>query len=95
MKKPKIARICALEKKLTTLKKIKCSQTTKRKLRRAARDWIAWEKQHVKDLHSHKYLGSDIGRSFHNGSISMLELFFNLRDKNEQGGKRKWKTKKQ
>ena len=82
MKKLKITRIYALEKKLTTLKKIKCSQKTKKKLRKAARDWINWEKQHVKDLHHHDNFGGDIGKSFHNGSISMLEVFFNISEKN-------------
>lgn len=81
MKKQKTAIIYNSEKKLITLKKVKCSQITKRKLRKAARDRITWIKQHVKDLHSGKAgddFGKDAGKSFHNRSISMIELFFNI-----------------
>ncbi len=74
MKKPKIARIYALEKKLTTLNKIKCSQTIKKRLRKAARDWINWIKQHKEDL---KGLGSEHS-NYHEGQIDMLEMFFNI-----------------
>lgn len=92
MKKPKIARIYALEKKLKTLKKINCSPNLKRKLRKAARDWINWEKQHVKDLHGGKWgenVGDDIGRNYHHGSISMLETFFNLNNFKSKPNKKK------
>ncbi|PIN77146.1 hypothetical protein COV15_02970 [Candidatus Woesearchaeota archaeon CG10_big_fil_rev_8_21_14_0_10_34_12] len=74
MKKQKIAKIYELEKKITNLEKIKISSKAKKKLRKAARDWIRVIKQHVKELHK----GDEIGKSYHVGSISILEVFFNL-----------------
>jgi len=69
--------------KLKTLKDMDFSQEIKRKISNSAKEWIKWEKRHLKDFHSE---GS---KSFHNGSISMLQTFFNIK-----GAKRKCKNKK-
>ena len=78
MKKRKIARIYALERKLTTLKKIKCPSQIKRKLRKAAKDWIAWINQHMEDLQHPPE------NFYHEGEINILELFFNIKRKKDE-----------
>ena len=87
MKKIKIARIHKLEKKLTTLKKIKCPPRLKRKLRKMARDWISWIKQHMEDIHKDAK-GNYEFHNYHQGEINILEILFNLKNgknKNNQG----------
>ena len=92
MKKIKNARIPKLEKKLTTLKKIKCSPRLKRKLRKMARDWISWIKQHMEDIHKDAK-GNYEFHNYHKGGINILEILFNIKKKNEKNknnqGKRK------
>lgn len=79
----KKARIYLIEKKLVTLKKIKCSPKIKRKLRKADIDWINWEKQHMEDVHRDEE-GNYEFHSYHQGSIDMLKIFFNIKRKNEK-----------
>jgi len=69
-----------LEKKLITLKNIKCPPKIKQRLRKAAKDWNNWIKQHSDDL---KGLGSE-HRTYHQGQIDMIRLFFNIKDKDER-----------
>lgn len=78
----KRAKIYELEKKLTTLKKIKCPPNVKRQLRKAARDWIklskfeiSLEKGKVEDY------GSDMHRNYHQGQSDILEIFFNIKER--------------
>lgn len=66
---------------LKSLKNIDIPKDAKKKLRHFAREWIKWEKQHVKEFHD---VDKDSG--FHAGSISIMETFFNLYKKN---GKKK------
>ncbi|MFA7707667.1 MAG: hypothetical protein WCX73_01845 [Candidatus Pacearchaeota archaeon] len=65
-----------IEGKLITLKKIKCSWEIKKKLRKAARDWITYIKQHVSEVHK-----GDYSNYYHFGEINFIELFFNIQDK--------------
>lgn len=78
------AKIYDLEKKLITLRKINCSSDLKNQLRKAAKDWIdilkfevSGEKGKIGDY------GSDMHRIYHQGQIDMLEIFFNIKDKNK------------
>lgn len=75
----KKARICSLEKKLTTLKKIKCPLKVKKELRQEAKNWIKWINQHIKDFHDDK-----MTKLYHQGGIDMLEIFFNVKDKEKR-----------
>jgi hypothetical protein len=83
MRKLKIAKIYALEKKLTTLKKIKCSADAKRKLRKAARDWINYINIHMNEINHPFY------NLYHRGEINAYCLFFNIKEKKKGEGKRK------
>lgn len=71
----KKARIYSLEKKLTTLKKIKCPSKVKKELRKEAKNWIKWINQHIEDLHNDKMSS----KSHHQGGIDILEIFFNVK----------------
>jgi len=63
---------------LKNINSIDCSEETRKKLKHYAREWVRWEKQHVKDFHS-----IDKDRGFHAGSISIMKTFFNLYTKRE------------
>ena len=78
MKKAKTnkSEIYNLEKNLITLEKIKCPLEIKRRLRKAAKDWIAYIKQHVSEAHR-----GDFSNYYHVGEINFIELFFNIRKK--------------
>lgn len=68
-----------IEERLITLKKIKCPLEIKKKLRKAARDWIAYIKQHVSEVHR-----GDDSNYYHVGEINFIELFFNIKEENEK-----------
>ena len=66
---------------LKNIDTIDCPEEIRQKLKHYVKEWIRWEKQHVKDFHSF-----DEDRGFHAGSISIMKTFFNLYKKN---GKKK------
>ena len=66
-------------KKLMTLKDVKCSPEIKKQIRKFAREWIEWEIDHYNALHKGSWY-EDPGKSFHRGSISMIETFCNLEE---------------
>jgi len=68
-----------LEKSLVTLKKIKCSLKVKKKLRKAARDWIKFIKQHISDIHRDGFF-----KEYHLGEIAFIELFFNIKNNDKK-----------
>ncbi len=72
-----------VEERLITLKKIKCSWETKKKLRKAAKDWIAYIKQHVSEVHR-----GDDSNYYHVGEINFIKLFFNIKEENGKKNKR-------
>ena len=72
-----------IEERLTTLKNIKCSLEAKRRLRKAAKDWIAYIKQHVSEAHR-----GDFSNYYHAGEINFIELFFNIKEENGNKNKR-------
>lgn len=66
-----------IEQNLITLKNIKCPPEVKRSLRKAAKDWIKFIKQHISEIHKDGFF-----KDYHIGEISFIELFFNIKDKN-------------
>jgi len=83
MKKTKVSKFYELPKKLKTLKEIKCPPNVKRKLRKAARDWIKVSKFEISEEKGKiGDYGSDMHRNYHQGQIDMLALFFNIHEKN-------------
>ena len=75
---------------MTTLKKIKCHPRLKRKLRKMAREWISWTKQHMEDIHKDAN-GNYEFYNYHQGEIDILEILFNLKNEKSKNnlGKRK------
>ena len=81
----KKAKIYEFEKRLTTLRKIKCSPDVKRQLREAVKDWIkiskfeiSGEKGKIGDY------GSDMHINYHQGQIDMLKIFLDIKERKNE-----------
>jgi hypothetical protein len=65
-----------IEKRLVTLRKIKCHPKIKKKLREAARYWLVYIKQHISEVHQDGFF-----EEYHKGEIAFIKFFFNIKER--------------